>query len=398
MLAILEGRNLPSWSTEYFERLPEDICYLHQALRDFWEDKTEISVGESGTAMRLITAFLAFKVKKETKLFGLGRQHQRPIDPLVNALRALGAKIEYLEQEGYPPLLFSPAKLQAQKVDLDVSQSSQYLSAMLLLAPLIQEGKLLIDTRKHQLVSAPYAFMTMAVLEKAGYHWQEDEGLFLYQGKEVRREPKNVIEADWTAASYAYAICTMLDEGSEIFLPELRLPSLQGDSLYLPKFYEHFGVITEKHPKGILIRKTKASKEKEDNQTLTGDFSECPDLVPTFVVTCIIHRQPFAFNGVHHLRIKECDRLAVLKRECAKIGVCLEVEQDKISWNGSFEALPHSTIELEPEGDHRMAMALAPMMVEFAKEGLIIKNPEVVSKSFPHYWDNLRTFAYDILD
>ncbi len=398
VLAVLEERELPVWDAEDLKILPEDIRYLYQALHDFLEGKTEISVGESGTAMRLMTAFLAFKTKNVCKLFGLGRQHNRPIAPLVEALRALGADIEYLEKDGYPPLLFRPAMIKAKSIALDVSQSSQYLSALLLLAPLVQEGKYLIDTRRNKLVSAPYAFMTMDVLKEAGYHWQEDKGLFSYQGKGHRLNEANVVEADWTAASYAYALCTSLEEGAKILLPQLCLPSLQGDSLYLPKFYEHFAVATEKHPSGIIIHKSKEAEKADENETLSMDCSQCPDLVPTFVATCILHRRAFSFSGVHHLRIKECDRLAVLKRESEKVGVCLEINEDNISWNGSFRKVPCTKVELNPEGDHRMAMALAPMMAELNSEGVIIQNPEVVSKSFPNYWDNLRTFAYDILD
>ncbi len=394
ILNVLEGKALPVYSQEEHKALPEDIQYLYEALKSFLSNETEICVGESGTAMRFLTALLPFKVKQTTKLYGLGRQHERPISPLVDALRLLGANIEYLEEGCFPPLLITPSVFKPTQVELDASQSSQYLSALLLLAPLVQNKDFSIDTRSHKLVSSPYAFMTMNVLKETGYHWEEKEGFFSYQGKEATKEDDKLIEADWTAASYAYELCSFLEIEKEILLPKLILYSMQGDSRYLPNFFEQFGVKTKIFGHNAV----KLIKEESPKQTdiITLDCTECPDLVPTFVATCVIHAKAFCFEGVQHLTIKESNRLEILKRECAKVGVQLEIAPKTISWNGRYSSLPSSELILNPEGDHRMAMALAPMMSKLSKEALIIKNPEVVAKSFPNYWDNLSIFGYSV--
>ncbi len=394
VLQVLEGDDLSKSSESKQKHLPEDIQYLQQALIDFVEGRAEICVGESGTAMRLMTAFLAFKVKQKTKLYGLGRQHKRPISSLVDALRLLGAKIEYLEDDGFPPLLFTPSEFCPRTINLDASQSSQYLSALLLLAPIVNKGDFIIDTRKHQIVSTPYAFMTMAVLDEFGYHWHEENGVFSYLGKQENKQQERHYEADWTAASYAYEICSTLEEGSQISLPNLSLPSLQGDSKHLPSFFEQFGVHTAKLDKdNILLSKEKVQISKK---AIFLNCSNCPDLVPTFVATCIIHAKAFCFDGVGHLTIKESNRLEVLKRECAKIGAKLIIGTGTLSWDGIYTPLPSSKVILNPEGDHRMAMALAPMMSKLSKNGFIIENTEVVDKSFPNYWDNLSIFGYSV--
>ncbi len=394
VLEVLEGKGLSSYSQGEYKAFPEDIQKLYQALSSFLIEEQELCVGESGTAMRLMTAFLSFKVKQRTKLYGLGRQHLRPISALVDALRFLGAKIDYLEEDGFPPLLIKPSKLKPQKVHLDASKSSQYLSALLLLAPLVKEGNFSIDTRMYGLVSSPYAFMTMKVLREAGYHWQEENGLFSYLGKKSKEQGSELAEADWTSASYAYEICSMLGEGAKVSLPNLCLPSLQGDSKYLPSFFEQFGVSTQKtNNKTIVLSKEQEPKLKG---IVTLDCSNCPDLVPTFVATCIIHARAFNFEGVAHLAIKESNRLEVLRRECAKVGAKLCIGLGTISWDGTYSTHPSSKPTLNPEGDHRMAMALAPMMSKFSQEGIMVETPEVVAKSFPNYWDNLSIFGYSV--
>ncbi len=394
ILNVLEGKALPVYNREERKTLPEDIQYLHKALKSFLDRETEICVGESGTAMRLLTPLLAFKVKQTTKLYGLGRQHERPISSLVEALRLMGADIEYLEKDGFPPLLIRPSIFKPTQVELDASQSSQYLSALLLLAPLVKNESFSIDTRPYKLVSSPYAFMTMNVLQESGYHWQESQGLFSFQGKELTKEDEKLIEADWTAASYAYELCSLLETGKELLLPKLILYSMQGDSRYLPSFFEQFGVKTKIfNHNAVLLVKEEAPQLRD---IITLDCTECPDLVPTFVATCIMHRVAFSFQGVEHLKIKESNRLEILRRECAKVGVKLQINGAILSWNGTFSPITISEITLNPEGDHRMAMALTPMMYQLSKKSVIIKNPEVVAKSFPNYWDNLSIFGYSV--
>jgi len=223
---------------DFAEGTPLDILALHAALRTYQEGADEINVSESGTAMRFICAYLTVTTQRPVRLSGTGRQHERPIAPLVEALRSQGAKITYLNHEGYPPLLIEPSTFAWQGCELDASSSSQYLSALLLLAPALPVG-FQVDTRRNGLASRPYALMTIAQLREQGFIWEEaSSGLFCYRGKK-EGDSRGVsphtrgYEADWSAASYAYALLSLLPIGSTIELSELALPSLQGDAAYL---------------------------------------------------------------------------------------------------------------------------------------------------------------------
>ena len=396
VLASLEGRPLPT-DLDSREDLPEDIHALLSALRREAEGASVISVGESGTAMRFMTAYLSAKATRSLRLEGTARQHERPIAPLVEAMRQLGAKIHYLERVGYPPLSIEPAVLHGGHVTLDASHSSQYLSALLLLAPILQERVEISLT--HPLVSAPYALMTQAVLQGAGYPWvTQEDAAFTYDPVdriEVKQLPQLplVEEADWSAASYAYALISLLPIGTECHLPRLILPSAQGDSLYLPSLFEALGVTTEVGDGFVRLRKVCLPQQK----TFRVHLSSCPDLVPALVTALVGNDVAFRIEGIGHLRIKESDRLGALASEFLKLHVSLCVEPDTLSWDRqpltssntsstSFSS-PTQTPLINPHQDHRIAMALALMAVRVKQ--LCISSPDCVKKSFPSYWEQL---------
>lgn len=396
VLASLEGRPLPT-DLDSREDLPEDIHALLSALRREAEGASVISVGESGTAMRFMTAYLSAKATRSLRLEGTARQHERPIAPLVEAMRQLGAKIHYLERVGYPPLSIEPAVLHGGRITLDASHSSQYLSALLLLAPILQERVEISLT--HPLVSAPYALMTQAVLQGAGYPWvTQEDGAFTYdpvdriEAKQLPQLPL-VEEADWSAASYAYALISLLPIGAECRLPRLMLPSPQGDSLYLPSLFEALGVTTEVGDGVVRLRKVCLPQQK----TFRAHLSSCPDLVPALVTALVGNDVAFRIEGIGHLRIKESDRLGALTSEFLKLHIPLCVESDALSWDRqlltssntsstSFSS-PTQTPLINPHQDHRIAMALALMAVRVKQ--LCISSPDCVKKSFPSYWEQL---------
>ena len=375
---------------EFAEGTPQDILALHAALRTYQEGAEEINVSESGTAMRFICAYLAVTTQRPVRLSGTGRQHERPIAPLVEALRSQGAKIAYLNHEGYPPLLIEPSTFAWQSCELDASSSSQYLSALLLLAPALPVG-FQVDTRRYGLASRPYALMTIAQLREQGFIWEEEpSGLFCYRGKE-EGDSRGVsphtrgYEADWSAASYAYALLSLLPIDSTITLSGLALPSLQGDAAYLVQLFEQLGVHTEKTEAGICITHT---TEEGKHAPFTAHMSHCPDLVPAVVSALVGRSEAFTLSGVAHLRIKESDRLQALADELAKLGVKLTLGPDSLSWDGKTPLSVHSSApSLSPHGDHRIAMALALLALRVPK--LRMQEPEVVAKSFPHFWQEV---------
>lgn len=378
------------------DTLPEDIAYLRDALKALQVDAAEVCVGESGTAMRLMTALMACKVERPTKLYGLGRQHERPIAPLVESLRELGADISYIGQEGYPPLLIGPAQLQAGAVTLDASASSQYLSALMLIAPCLEgKGNYSIDVSASGLVSAPYAMMTMNYMQSLTLEWSVQGEVFHYLGtKELEAGQGLKVESDWTAASYAYQHLALLPKGSSLYLPNLRLPSLQGDSLALPRIYESFGIRTDVENDGVRLRRV---SEDVSVEPLHEYCDSTPDIVPTLIASCVVSGRPFRLEGVAHLRIKESDRLEAVQTECAKVGVAIELGEDSASWDGVGLLMDIDTAEpiiLNEYGDHRIAMAMAPMLIEKHTQGARLYHSEVVGKSYPHYWQELARLAY----
>jgi len=335
-----------------------------------------IDVGPAGTAMRFLTAFAAMQ-PGETILTGSERMQQRPVGILVDALRDLGAEITYQASEGYPPMkIKGPLEQRTARISIRGNVSSQYISALLLIAPRLPLGlELEIEG---ELTSTPYVEMTLAMLEQAGIHYDWNENTIAIEPQEFR-ELAITIEPDWSAASYWYAIAALADEAS-FFLPGLNGYSLQGDSR-ITEIMANFGITSQFKDGGVYL-------EKEFKPLLRKifDFKDCPDLAQTVIVCCAALGHDATFTGLETLKIKETDRVAALQRELEKIGVKL-IEKNlvyKLDCSGLHfpEKLIVSTYE-----DHRMAMAFAPLALKITE--VEIEDRLVVGKSYPGYWEDL---------
>ena len=343
-----------------------------------------IDIQAAGTAMRFLTAYLSVG-HGEHILTGTERMKHRPIRILVDALRLLGADITYLENEGYPPLLIKGCTLNQNEVSLPGSISSQYISALLLIGPMLQEG--LKITLTGDIISRPYINLTLQLMKEFGADaaWISADKLVV-KAQPYQRIPFSV-ESDWSAASYWYEIVALSDKGM-VTLPSLYSNSFQGDS-EVANLFEGLGVRTYFKEKQVILERTERSLKRMDH-----DFVNQPDLAQTFVVTCTMLNIPFKFTGLQSLKIKETDRIAALIKELRKLGFVLTDEDDSVlSWNGErCEADLHPVIDTYE--DHRMAMAFAPAILRV--KDLWINNPQVVSKSYPHFWENLKDAGFSI--
>lgn len=344
-----------------------------------------IDIGAAGTAMRFLTAYFAQCTDCNVRLTGSERMRKRPISVLVDALREIGADINYAGEYGFPPLDINGHVLRGGKISVDSTVSSQYISALLMVAPLCEQG-LVIDLQGNT-ASMPYILMTLDVMRSFGVTGT-------INGNEVRVGRQNYkvvdfeVEGDWSAASYWYEIIALLPVGSTVFLRDLRKNSVQGDSC-VSEIFERFGVRTEYFSDGIRIE-----KNGEAASSFRYDFSSCPDLAQTLVATCCLLHIPFEFSGLKSLRIKETDRIAALVNECVKIGCELQVYgDDKMSFEGSSSKI-HANLSFDTYDDHRMAMAFAPAAVIY--DNVEIKFPNVVSKSYPAFWGDLENAGFTI--
>jgi 3-phosphoshikimate 1-carboxyvinyltransferase len=359
----------------------EDTIMMRKALLF---PEIETNIGHAGTAMRFLTAFFALTPGAHI-LTGSDRMKKRPIRKLVDALRILGADIEYTGEDGFPPLLIQGKTLTGSMVSIDGSTSSQYISALLMIAPLLPEGLSL--SLEGTIISASYIRLTLDLMEKAGINHE-------WNGKVIRipkQEYKAVTikaEVDWSAASYWYELAS-LSEGAEILVKGLAPGSLQGDS-NIALLFEQLGVHTHYVEEGAILTSVRLAAKQ-----FSYDFIEMPDMVQTFAVSCVLNAVPFIMHGTQSLRIKETDRITALKTELGKLGARIEYSSDgTLAWNGKIHHLHHNLIRIPTYLDHRMAMAFAPASVKLKE--LVIENPEVVSKSYPTYWEELKGLGFII--
>ena len=359
----------------------DDTNLMIRALRS---DGQDFNVGAAGTTMRFLTAFLARR-KGEWTITGTERMRNRPIKVLVEALNALGAEVEYMEKEGFPPLRIHGKALRGGEISLPGNVSSQYISAILMVAPLMEKGVTL--HLEGEIISKPYIHITLALMEEFGVKatWEDRT---IHVDPQAYRPISYFVESDWSAASYWYEMMALAREG-EIVLPGLRSNSLQGDAAGA-KLFARLGVRTVFEGDGAILR-----KGGEIPQRLEYDFVNEPDLAQTFVVTCTLMNLPFRFIGLRSLRIKETDRIEALRKELLKLGYVLRVEaNDVLAWDGELcEPVAHPVIATYE--DHRMAMAFAPAAL-VRTEGIEIAHPEVVSKSYPRYWKDLLSAGFTI--
>ena len=336
-------------------------------------DRT-FDIGAAGTAMRFLTAFLS-KTVGEWVITGSERMKQRPIKLLVEALNSLGARIEYVEKEGFPPLRIFGSALTGGEIHLNGGVSSQYISALMMIAPYMQNGlKIILEGN---IISVPYIEMTIKMMAEFG-------ATVDFEGNTISIEPQTYkpiqykVESDWSAASYWYEILSIAGNG-QIFLSGLNQNSYQGDSK-VAELFEQLGVKTEYQPDGVLLTATNSPVSE-----FKYDFINQPDLAQTFAVTCCLKGILFHFRGVQSLKIKETDRIAALTNELHKLGYILtEPAEGELEWNGE-RCTPAEKISIATYEDHRMAMAFAPAALITP---IVIEHPEVVSKSYPGFWND----------
>ena len=359
----------------------DDTRVMIRALND---DKETIDIMAAGTAMRFLTAYLS--VTPGTRIItGTERMQQRPIQVLVNALRELGADIEYVANDGFPPLRITGRELRKDTISLPGNVSSQYISALLMIAPVLTNGLTIRLTG--DIISRPYINLTLQLMNDFGVRaeWTDDHRLKVEP--QAYHSTPFYVESDWSAASYWYQIVALSKE-AEVTLPGLFKDSYQGDS-QVAGIFRSLGVETIYKDKTVILKKNGKSVERLDY-----DFINQPDLAQTFVVTCALLNIPFRFSGLQSLKIKETDRMAALITEMRKLGYILhETDGSVLSWEGercTTEAHP----AIDTYEDHRMAMAFAPTCLALPE--ILINNPQVVSKSYPRYWEDLRQAGFII--
>ena len=349
----------------------------------FNSNSNHFDIGHAGTAMRFLTAFLS-KIVGEWIITGSDRMKQRPIGILVDALNKLGAKIEYLENDGFPPLKIYGSHLKGCVLELDGSVSSQYISALLMIAPTLEDGLTL--RLKNKIMSRSYIEMTLKLMEQFGvtHVWKGNE-IRISEQKYIARQFS--VEADWSGASYWYEMAVLAEE-VDLELIGLTTDSLQGDSV-LASWFEKLGIQTEKTEKGSRLTKNGQALPK----FLQLDFIENPDVAQTFAVLCVMKQIPFHFTGLETLKIKETNRIAALQDELAKFGAKIdEPTHGELKWDGTFPVEKQTVPEIETYHDHRMAMAFAPACQTFGSVQIL--DPMVVTKSYPGFWDDLKKVGF----
>lgn len=356
----------------------DDTVVLKKALE---KSSGVIDIHHAGTAMRFLTAYFASREGCEVEITGSKRMKERPIRLLVDALQRMGADIQYKNEVGYPPLLIKGKKLHVDSVKLQANVSSQYVSALMLIGASLPKGLEII--LEGQITSTPYILMTLEILQHAGIKGKfKEDRIYIEPIQELK--PSNIaVESDWSSASYFYSIAA-ISETAEIKLSNYRKSSRQGDSC-LAQIYKHFGVQTEFQENSIILKKQKGTTSVR----ICEDLRNSPDIAQTIAVTCLARGLECKLEGLHTLKIKETDRLQALKNEMEKFGAEVKITDD------SLHLLPCKSLEenikVETYNDHRMAMAFAPLA---QKVPIQIIDAEVVSKSYPDFWEDLKKLEF----
>jgi 3-phosphoshikimate 1-carboxyvinyltransferase len=403
----------------------DDTQVLTKALRSLQAGTTAFDIGAAGTSMRFLTAFLA-QTEGVWTITGTERMKNRPIRILVDSMRAIGGKIEYMEKEGFPPLRIHGRKLQGGKIRLDGSVSSQFLSALMMIAPLTQEG--LDIWLEGKVVSRPYIDMTIRLMQTFGIQILWDENHIRIEPQTYQPVPFKV-ENDWSAASYWYEIVALARNSAGVELCGLEQNSLQGDSavvkLFEPIVSTHWdtSLQQDRHPAPDATQqdchsvldatqqgchsvldtespenRLQITKKLQVNPAMTMDcmnydFTNEPDLVQTLAVTCCLLNISFHFTGLQSLRIKETDRISALQTELKKLGYVVKTGEASMEWSGECCEADIDPV-ISTYEDHRMAMAFAPVCLKTGK--ISIKNPVVVSKSYPEFWQGLKKAGFRV--
>lgn len=367
----------------------DDTSVIIDALRTMPE---KINIKAAGTAMRFMTAYLSVTPGTHI-LTGTERMKHRPIGILVDALRTLGANIEYIGEEGYPPLRITGSTLKGGLLEIHGNVSSQYISALLMIGPMLKDG-LTLRLLDH-IISRPYIDLTLWMMGEFGAEAEWTSADTITVNPKPYKSRDYFIENDWSGASYWYEILALNgDPESEIRLTGLMDGSKQGDSI-TRYIFSLLGVKTKLQSKKAGIPQTITLKKNGHCvPKLEYDFVNCPDLAQTFVVACAAMNIPFHFTGLSTLKIKETDRIEALKTEMRKLGyVVKDIDGSELLWDGE-RCEPSLEQGIDTYEDHRMALAFAPYAMKH--NGLVINNPQVVTKSYPHYWDHLRQAGFKV--
>ncbi|MDR0973920.1 MAG: 3-phosphoshikimate 1-carboxyvinyltransferase [Prevotellaceae bacterium] len=357
----------------------EDIRVMARALVS--SSETLVNAGASGTALRFLAAYFSMQEGRTVSLLSEHGQGMRPIQGLLDVLRRMGADIADVGSLRGHQILINGKKLRGGEISLPAEISSQYASALLLIAPYVSGEELRIKM-EGAIASRPYIDMTLQVMRDFGGEasWEDERTLCVKHTPYVNL-PHYLIEPDWSAAAYWYEFMALSSDARTLFLSGLRADSYQGDSR-VARYFDMLGVQTTYTPEGVyLTRKVRTAERLEMN------LSDTPDLVQSLVVTCALLGIPFVFSGLHHLQYKETNRLVALIAEMASLGYTLGHDgAETLSWDGAVR--PVQSFRIHTYGDHRMAMAFAPAYLCFPN--LTIANPEVVSKSYPRFWEDMK--------
>jgi len=368
----------------------DDSQLMQNALSS---ESNVVDIHHAGTAMRFLTAYFASKKGTEITLTGSSRMQERPIKILVDALMQLGADISYEKSEGYPPLKIKGQSLKKHKVTLQANVSSQYISALLLIASTLKNGIEL--TLVGEITSVPYIKMTLNLLHQIGV-----ETSFIKNVIKVKPNTQNpttnnhhqptiktlTVESDWSSASYYFSCVTLSDIGTEIKLSSYKKNSLQGDSA-LVDIYKEFGVETMFSDTEIILKKTSQNLKPK-----TFNLVNAPDIAQTIAVTCLGLGIDCYLTGLHTLKIKETDRLQALKNEIEKFGTEVDITEDTLRISNTKSL--NKNVSVDTYHDHRMAMAFAPLAI---KQSFQINNADVVSKSYPDFWDDFEQIGFSFI-
>ncbi|MFD0932974.1 3-phosphoshikimate 1-carboxyvinyltransferase [Psychroflexus salinarum] len=359
----------------------DDTQVLQKALSKPLKETKEIDIHHAGTAMRFLTAYLSTNADANLVLTGSQRMQERPIGILVEALRSLGSSIEYVKNEGYPPLKISGKSLQKEEISISADVSSQYITALMLIAPSLKNG--LKITLESKVTSKPYLKMTAHALESVGVRVDFDSNSIKVYSKTEIQPTQISVESDWSSVSYFYSCLVLMDAGT-MEISTFYKDSLQGDS-QVAEFYRHFGIET-------IFDKESIQLSKVDNFELPKKIelhlNDTPDLAQTIAVTCLGLGVECLLTGLHTLKVKETDRLVALKNEIEKFGAEVIITEESLHLKPGSGL--NSEVKIETYQDHRMAMAFAPLAI---KKDLEILNPEVVSKSFPDFWEKMKVIG-----
>ncbi|MFK7750739.1 MAG: 3-phosphoshikimate 1-carboxyvinyltransferase [Kordia sp.] len=362
----------------------DDATLMQKALKSTDSVK---DIHHAGTAMRFLTAYYATQNGQEITLTGSSRMQERPIKILVEALQQLGADITYTNNEGYPPLHIKGKKLQGNQVTLAANVSSQYISALLLIAPTLENGLTL--TLDGKITSVPYIKMTLSLLNDLGVATNFEGNTITVARFETTEKAKAfTVESDWSSASYFYSLIALSEIGTTIELSSYKQNSLQGDSC-LAEIYTEFGVETTFGENTIALTKTREATQ----ETIKLDLKNAPDIAQTIAVTAFGLQLSCEMIGLHTLKIKETDRLVALKTELEKLGAAVDITDATLYLHKA--ASINENITIETYKDHRMAMAFAPLALCVS---IHIEKANVVSKSFPDFWSDLQKIGVKLIE